>query len=229
MITFSEAKEKFRMTNYSDDFIREILDNSKSKEWKSAVLEWEIVGCFEDKKQQESCICGKERLRYLYEIKNKKTGQIIFPIGSSCIKKFDRHELDEDVDIFKQIANLLTKFSKNKTVQLNSENFSKKLFTFIMQRGAFKPNQYNGYNASSDYKFMIDMFNKRTELTENQRKKVNAILYFTIRPFLEKNFKINIETKKAEIKSETEKSQSQIQEKVPLKRKPTRQNDDLER
>ncbi len=58
-------------------------------------MEWEIIDCEEDESCSEMCICGKENIKYLYTIKNIYNANILFPIGSSCIKKFDRKDLRE--------------------------------------------------------------------------------------------------------------------------------------
>ena len=45
------------------------------------------------------CVCIKEHIRYLYTIRNELTGRTIYPIGSSCIKKFHRNDMDEGRDV----------------------------------------------------------------------------------------------------------------------------------
>ena len=220
--------EKKRMTNYVNDFIKEILDYSQSKDWKTAVLEWEVVGCVEDTKRRESCICGKEKLRYLFEIRNTKTNQTIFPIGSSCIKKFERHELDEKVDIYKQMAKLMQKLQKNEHIMFNSENFSKKLLAYFLRHGAFKPNKFNNYRAIDDFKFMTDMFNKRTALTEKQQKKVNAIIFYSIRPFLEQQLKVQSQVAISNHNAKTANASTETPVQKTARRKFRVRDDDLQ-
>ena len=66
-----------------------VLEHSESSDWQSAVLEWVIEDVEEDEKLSESCVCGKENLRYLFTIRNTDNGNALYPIGSSCIKKID--------------------------------------------------------------------------------------------------------------------------------------------
>ena len=44
--------------------------------------------------EYERCICGVQ-IQYKYSIKHKKSGDIIYPIGSECIKHFDMEEFNK--------------------------------------------------------------------------------------------------------------------------------------
>ncbi|MBT9168302.1 MAG: hypothetical protein DDT19_01647 [Syntrophomonadaceae bacterium] len=65
------------------------------------MLEYEVFDCEEDETLESSCICGKEELWYLFTIRNTRNGNLFYPIGSSCIKKFERDDLDEEVAVKK--------------------------------------------------------------------------------------------------------------------------------
>lgn len=67
---------------------------------------------------------------------------------------------------------------------INRELFSRRLYAFLYERGAFPPNRYNGYDGWNDYEFMVDMFNKRTAPTERQRAKMYMVLNKSIFPWL---------------------------------------------
>lgn len=82
---------------YYQNLIQNVLDASASDNWKDAVLEWSIVDCEEDESCSSSCVCGKENLRYLFTIRNDRTGKFLYPIGS--IKKFEHADLDEEVNV----------------------------------------------------------------------------------------------------------------------------------
>ena len=76
-------------SNYFQTLIKDVMDNSESEYWEDAVTEWEIVDVEEDERLEESCICGKEHLRYLFTIKNQLNGNELYPIGSSCIRNLN--------------------------------------------------------------------------------------------------------------------------------------------
>ena len=82
---------------YMERLIKTVIELSHGNDWDTAVVEWEIIDCEEDSTLSESCICGKEHLFYLFTIKNIITGSTLFPIGSSCIKKFGRDDLNDEV------------------------------------------------------------------------------------------------------------------------------------
>lgn len=171
-------------SNYFQTLIKDVMDNSESEYWEDAVTEWEIVDVEEDEHLEESCICGKEHLRYLFTIKNQLNGNELYPIGSSCIKKFERDDLKHLVDVKEQLFKLLHAVEDNQYLQLSSEFFSRKLLRYLLDIGAFEPNQWNNYNPENDYRFMLDMFNKRTR-TDKQNKKATAIILGSIKPFLQ--------------------------------------------
>ena len=70
---------------YTENLIATVIDYSESNNWESAVTEWEIYDCEEDESNSETCICGKENIRYLYTIRNILNGNELFPssLGNS--------------------------------------------------------------------------------------------------------------------------------------------------
>ena len=67
---------------------------------------------------------------------------------------------------------------------MNRDLFSRRLYAFLYEKGAFPPNRYNGYDGRNDYEFMVNMFNKRTAPTEKQRAKMYMVLNKSIFPWL---------------------------------------------
>lgn len=186
-------------SKYIKTLIKDIIDNSDSNEWHSAVEEWEISDIEEDEQLEHSCICGKQHLRYLFTIENQLNGNILYPIGSSCIRKFERDDLKDEVTIKEQLFKLLHAIDDNEYLQLSSEFFSRKLLLYLLEIGAFKATKWNDFEPENDYEFMLDMFNKRT-ITENQSKKVTAIILKSIKPFLQERFAHKI---KKQVKTNT--------------------------
>lgn len=172
-----------RNSAYYQNLIQRVIDHSNSKIWESAVLEWEIFDWEEDETLESSCVCGKENLRYLFTIRNTLNGNMLYPIGSSCIKKFERDDLNEETAVKEQLFKLLHAIENNSFLALSSEFFSRKLLRHLYDIGAFKPTQYNHYKPEEDYQFMLDMFNKRSR-TIKQEKKATAIILNSIKPFL---------------------------------------------
>lgn len=174
-----------RNSAYYQNLTQRVIDSSESDTWESAALEWEIFDCEEDGTLEASCICGKENLRYLFTIRNTINENILYPIGSSCIKKFERADLNEKASVKEQLFKLLHAIENNSFLTLSSEFFSRKLLKHLHEIGAFKPTQYNFYKPEADYQFMLNMFNKRSR-TLKQEKKATAIILNSIKPFLQK-------------------------------------------
>ena len=140
-------------SQYFKNLIKVVVDNSESKDWKSAVDEWKIIDVVEDEKLEESCICGKEHLRYLFTIKNEENGRKLYPIGRLCIKKFERKELKDEVNIKEQLFKLLHAVEDNEFLQLSSEYFSRKLLHYLYEAGAFKATQWNDNDPKKTINF----------------------------------------------------------------------------
>lgn len=173
---------------YYRNLIQRVIDNSDASNWEDAVLEWEVDDCEEDETLQASCVCGKEELRYLFTIRNTRNGNLLYPIGSSCIKKFDRDDLDEEVAVKEQLFKLLHAIESNSFITLSSDFFSRKLLRYLYDIDAFEATEYNRYDPYNDYQFLLDMFNKRL-WSERQEKKATAIILNSIRPFLREMLK----------------------------------------
>ncbi len=171
---------------YMERLAGTVIALSHSKDWNTAVSEWEIVDCEEDDTHSESCICGKEHLYYLFTIENVVNGNSLFPIGSSCIKKFGRNDLDDEASIREQMFKLYHAVERNQFLSLSPDFFSRKLLKRLYEEGAFDCD-YNDYDGYDDYAFTLKMFNKRDKstITFNQQKKIRAIIVNSIKPYLQ--------------------------------------------
>ena len=145
----------------------------------------------EYKPRIQECVCGKENLRYLFTIRNRETGRSLYLIGSSCIEKFERDDLDYEVDVQMDMYRLAHAMERGERIELTSKYFSKKLLYALYEEGAFAPNKYNRYDGTNDYQFMLDMFNKRnkSEITEQQHRKIRGLIAYSIKPFLRERLK----------------------------------------
>lgn len=174
-------------STYSKNLINNVVEQSVANTWERAVHEWEIIDCVEDECIEASCVCGKENLRYLYRIENLQNGNNLFPIGSSCIKKFNRKDLNDFTNINESMFKLLRAMKSGKFIELNKDLFTRKLLLYLFEQQVFD-NDFNDFNGEKDYDFMLKMFNKRNkdEISYAQNKKIRAIIMKSIRPYLEK-------------------------------------------
>lgn len=170
-----------------------VLEKSCSKNWINAVLEWEIVDADEDESCSSSCVCGKEDIRYLYTIKNLKTGETLFPIGSSCIRKFERSDLNNQTSLTEQLFKLYHAVEENEFLSLSTDLFSRKLLKHLYDEGAFYSVDER-YHEEENYKFLLKMFNKRDKdaITQRQKNKIAAILLNNIKPFVQKKLESKV-------------------------------------
>ncbi len=173
------------MKSYRENLVMRVIEASEGNSWESAVEEWDIVDCEEDEDHECSCICGKEDLRFLFTIRNRYNQNVLFPIGSRCIRKFERQDMDEITSIHESLFKLLHALRNRERIELTSEFFSRKLLRYMYDNDAFQATPYNHGDSYNDYQFMLDMFNRRIPLSPRQQSKVNAIILNSIKPYLE--------------------------------------------
>ncbi|WP_297437265.1 hypothetical protein [uncultured Clostridium sp.] len=182
-----------KKSKYFENLIKTIISNSCASNWEEAVEEWDIVDCKESIDNESECICGKENIKYLFEIKNNKNNKSLRPIGSSCIEKFNRNDLNDLTKVNEKMFKLLHAVEKNTYITISSEFFSRKLLKFLLDEGAFTENKYNKFNTENDYKFLKDMFNKSGKgISSLEKKKIDALIVAAIKPFLKQKLKDKI-------------------------------------
>lgn len=181
-------------SKYQENLIQTVIDKSEGNTWDEAVQEWTIVDCAEDRSLSRSCVCGKEQIKYLYRLYNRTTNQWLFPIGSSCIKKFGRKDMEDQTSVTEAMFKLLHAVGNHQYLQLSADLFSRKLLKVLFEKGAFRATPYNDYNPKNDYEFLLKMFNKRNKasISKAQQKKITAILLNSVKPFLEQKLKDQI-------------------------------------
>ena len=127
----------------------------------------------------------------LHYISHKITDDILGPIGSVCIRKFEYDDFNEDVDMAIQVRKLYEHYRDSEYIDLWSGFFSRRLIEYLYVDGCIMPSIYNGNDAIVDMNFLLDMFNKGRygKHTDNQKKKLTTMMSFVVAPYLESKFK----------------------------------------
>lgn len=175
------------LSSFSDRLVEIVLHNSVADNWKEAVLEWVVVDCRIDERRNHSCVCGQEKLQYLYTIQNTDNSNILFPIGSSCIEKFKNKDLNKSAKIQKQLVLMKVALKEKRKIELNANFFSKDLVKYLFMEGVFaEPFKKN--SEYDDYNFLLNMFNKtnKQDITEKQQSKINFLIWRFVIPYLKK-------------------------------------------
>ncbi len=97
-------------------------------------------------------------------------------------------DLYSEASLWEQEFKLYNAIANNDFISLKDGLFSRKLLYKLYEEGAFKPTSYNKDDPYNDYKFLLDMFNKR-EITPNQGKRCTAIILNSIKPFIKEKLK----------------------------------------
>lgn len=165
-----------------------IIANSVSDKWEEAVLEWQPVDLEYDPDVDSTCVCGHPKLFYLYRIRNELNGKELFPIGSSCIQRFERKELTAKIVSFESVINIYKAMMGWEPIEFTSKYFTRGLIDHMYERGAFKPTAFNDFNPKNDYIFSKRIFNKKEKhmIPDWDWLKMDAIMKHCILPFIKK-------------------------------------------
>lgn len=160
-----------------------VLKSSESSNLTNAFAEWDLEDSEEDVDAESVCVCGKENIRYLHLIRNRINGNTLFPIGSSCIEKFERSDLNEMISLKESMFRLFHAVENNEFLSLSKNLFSRKLIKYLYEQGTFTSTQFE---EKDSYEFLLKMFNKKSKrtITEKQDKKIKAILLNNIKPYV---------------------------------------------
>ncbi|WP_072313251.1 hypothetical protein [Agrococcus sp. Marseille-P2731] len=92
------------------------------------------------------------------ELHIKRNGAKLYPIGSTCVQKFGRTDLNRQVTLYSDLFRLRAAILNNMRITLTSDYFSRAMIEYLNDEGAFTPDRWD---ADDGYAFMLDMFNKR--------------------------------------------------------------------
>lgn len=165
-----------------------IVANSVSDKWEEAVLEWQPIDLEYDPDVDSTCVCGHPNLFFLYRIRNELNGKELFPIGSSCIQRFERKELTAKLVSFESVISIYKAMMGWEPIEFTSKYFSRGLIDHMHERNAFKPTAFNDFNPENDYVFSKKIFNKRDKSTIPSWDwiKMDAIMKHCILPFIKR-------------------------------------------
>ncbi len=164
--------------------VQAVVASSRSNVWAVAVNEWQIVDLEEDSSGTGVCVCGQQNLVKLFTIRNELNGSELFPIGSVCVNKFGRADLDRDVDLLSGLHALRKAILDASEIPLTSEYFSRAMLEDFFFHDVFTPDQWNRGDGESDYEFLVKMFNKRNKdsITSRQHYKIHMLLQEKVFP-----------------------------------------------
>ncbi len=163
-----------------------VVAGSFASTWDQAVFEWDVTDVDEDPTSSNMCVCGQPDLVLLYTIRNRYTGAVLFPIGSTCVNHFGRRDLNQQIAVLKGLLRLRGAIEARQPIVIEAPLFSKAMLNDLYEQGAFTPDQWNYQDGSNDLAFLLRMFNKRDRaaISGGQRRKAQAIIMQKIVPFV---------------------------------------------
>ncbi|MBE0011676.1 hypothetical protein [Arthrobacter sp. AET 35A] len=175
------------MTVDSFETLKRVVESeSVASDFFRAVLEWSVVELEENSQADGVCVCGQQNLVKMFTIRNHRNSAELFPIGSHCVNHFGREDLNLQVAVFSSLLSLRKSVLTGKQIVLTSEYFSRAVLKWLLDEGAFPPDEWNGYDGERDYLFLLDMFNKhhKDELSKKQKGKIYQLLRLKVLPFI---------------------------------------------
>lgn len=167
-----------------DMLVQAVTNLSTSAAWALAVNEWDVTQLEEKPAGTGICVCGQTGLVKLFTIRNRLYGSELHPIGSVCVNKFGRDDLDRQIDLFSDLHALRKVILDGGQVSLTSEFFSRAMLEHFYFSDVFTPDQWNGGDGERDYEFLAKMFNKRIKdsITNAQHRKIYMLLQNKVIP-----------------------------------------------
>lgn len=165
-----------------------VISASVSNDWQEAKSEWAVVDYYE--RPDESCLCGKEPIVHCHTIENTTTGETLGPIGSTCIKKFESPQMNDDVSLTRTFVELNNAF--NNYVEIDDIKTllrNKKLLTQISNDNVFD---------KSNNEFYRKMVNKRAPANDAQESWFKYAVFRVVKPYIQdivKNYHISTSDK----------------------------------
>ena len=159
-----------------------VVDASAATTWKEAVLEWQVSGCAEDGDAEGVCVCGHRHLRYLFEIWNPVTQRTLFPIGSVCIRRFDRADLVRETAVLRQLMRLAgeaVRLGSGGVVGIKDGLVSRALIDRMHDQGAFGDDA----QGQRDFERLRRLFGAR-RLDDGARREAASIVSRRVNPYL---------------------------------------------
>lgn len=152
-----------------------------------ARMEWRVI---EYRRARTTCVCGQQNLDGFYVLRNSLNDRRLGPIGSTCIRLFERSDMDSDVNALAQLHVLheALQSGADDLLPINSKYFSRASLLWLAEDSAFDSNQWNGFDPWRDYEFMLDMFNKVNRGSAGQDRKARVLLDRSIKPYLARLF-----------------------------------------
>ena len=171
----------------SFETLKKVIEaGSIAEDFYQAVQEWNVTSVDEHPTNEGECVCGQQHLLYMYTIQNQHTRQSLEYIGSKCVQHFQSRDLNLQVAVFRGLFDLRKKILAGDQVSLTSDYFTREMLGWLDEEGAFPATPYNHNDGGNDYRFLLDMFNKRNkdEITRGQQNKIRGLLHYTVKPFV---------------------------------------------
>lgn len=122
-----------------------VVDSSEADDWDLARGEWEVVDGDVTPDDDVRCVCMQKPLVYLFKIRNWVTGKEIYPIGSSCVKRFMVQSMTKDVNrLVRAAQNRIEDMGKRRVTKGQFEGYLYKdvpdyYMTFIAKNARHPP------------------------------------------------------------------------------------------
>ena len=168
----------------------EVLSHSAADNFIDAAKEWGVVSIYQD--PGETCVCGKAGLRWCYRIRNRLTGQEIYPIGDVCIHHFGSEMMDQAAADMRLVLTLGIASATTPGIAMPVRSkgcggaFSRASIDALLAAGALAPRDGDGLGGLTDQEardLLTDEFNARN-FDPVRAEKAFAIVERRIRPAL---------------------------------------------
>ncbi|KXT83322.1 hypothetical protein ACVRXQ_06250 [Streptococcus panodentis] len=200
----------------SHDYLKEtIIRLSSSDNWEQARMEWTKAKLIKiDSSHRQSCLCGHKNIKKLFSIVRNDGSEIeLYPIGSSCIEKFENEELTKSL----KKAEKIYKLKEGDSFQDLRDMMDIELLDQFYEEGYFKEDKENEFNTWNDYilfKMALSRSGKERQLAYNKMDRILYVVNDYLRPELNGIFDIDEYKKNLKLWKKEEEEEKKRQEKL---------------
>lgn len=141
-----------------------------------------IISCFDTRIKK---IKGFEEEDFVYEVEEEGSGAPLLHLYSfEELYRDDDDEWNEEL-----IGNGIVYLAYDIFNDRNKDDmetvclFSNAFLHFLQKRGIFQPNKYNNNDGNNDVKFLLEVSENFSTLSDSRKRKLKGLLYYTIKPF----------------------------------------------
>lgn len=173
----------------------EVVRRSRATSFSDAAKEWDVISICDC--PGETCVCGHEDIRWCYRIRNRVTGEELYPIGDRCIRHFGSKAMAQTATAFRDVyaVGIESAATLRRTMPIRRRDggrFTRRAIDSLLLAGALRPRPgdgLGGLSAQGARDILLAEFNGRNG-DPGRARSAHLVVEGRVRPSLWEDFGI---------------------------------------